>query len=180
VLSNLSLFFEIIGTAGLILLSIFDSYRYHTLHDIFLFCFMGGYVVSAIFICWAYQRLGIRKLEKYRLPGTSHFPHLILDQAGVYSYRTRVRNWYVPHHILKLKLYSKFSPLAFAVCLSLSISNAGSVLEWSVAFIFTLYIASFFTDLRPAVHTRNKPFGEETEMQVESNDVRSQRQENQF
>lgn len=60
-LSNLSLFFAVIGTAGLILLSIFDSYRYGTAHNIFLFMFMGGYIVSAIFICWSYQRLGIRK-----------------------------------------------------------------------------------------------------------------------
>jgi hypothetical protein len=61
VLSSLSLVFAIIGTAGLILLSIFDSYRHGTLHNIFLFMFMGGYIISAIFICWVYQRLGIRK-----------------------------------------------------------------------------------------------------------------------
>lgn len=60
VLSNLSLAFAVVGTVGLILLSIFDSYRHGTLHNIFLFMFMGGYIVSAIFICWAYQRLGIR------------------------------------------------------------------------------------------------------------------------
>ncbi len=78
VLSNLSVLFAILGTAGLILLSIFDSYRHGTLHNIFLFLFMGGYIISAIFICWAYQRLGIRKwiavnfstnnTEYYRLP----------------------------------------------------------------------------------------------------------------
>jgi Frag1/DRAM/Sfk1 family len=88
VLSNLSLVFAIIGTLGLILLSIFDSYRHGTLHNIFLFFFMGGYIVSAIFICWAYQRLGIRKwivvnysmdnTEYYRLPGTPDSSHLIL------------------------------------------------------------------------------------------------------
>lgn len=61
VLSSLSLVFATIGTAGLILLSIFDSYRHGTLHNIFLFMFMGGYIISAIFICWVYQRLGIRK-----------------------------------------------------------------------------------------------------------------------
>jgi hypothetical protein len=60
------------------------------------------------------------------------------------------------------------------------VGNAGSVLEWCIAFIFTLYIASFFIDLRPAVHTRQKIFGDVTEMQVESNDERSQRQENQL
>jgi Frag1/DRAM/Sfk1 family len=58
VLSGLSMGFAVIGTAGLILLSIFDTRRYPTLHDIFLLLFIVGYVVSAIFICWEYQRLG--------------------------------------------------------------------------------------------------------------------------
>jgi len=60
VLSGLSIAFAILGTAGLILLSIFDTLRHPTLHDIFLLLFVVGYIVSAIFICWEYQRLGIR------------------------------------------------------------------------------------------------------------------------
>jgi hypothetical protein len=58
VLSGLSMVFALVGTAGLILLSIFDTLRHPTLHDIFLLFFIVGYVVSAIFICWEYQRLG--------------------------------------------------------------------------------------------------------------------------
>jgi len=61
VLSALSMVFALIGTAGLILLSIFDILRHHKLHDIFLLLFIAGYVFSAICICWEYQRLGIRK-----------------------------------------------------------------------------------------------------------------------
>ena len=60
VVSGLSLVFAAIGTAGLILLSIFDTLRHPTLHDIFLLLFIAGFVISAIFICWEYQRLGIR------------------------------------------------------------------------------------------------------------------------
>jgi len=63
VLSGLSMGFALIGTAGLILLSIFDTKRHHTLHDIFLLLFIAGYVISAVFICWEYQRLGIRTLS---------------------------------------------------------------------------------------------------------------------
>jgi hypothetical protein len=63
VLTALSLIFAAIGTAGLILLSIFDTLRHPKLHDVFLLLFIVGYVVSAIFICWEYQRLGIRKLS---------------------------------------------------------------------------------------------------------------------
>jgi hypothetical protein len=59
VLSGLSMAFALMGTCGLILLSIFDTLRHHTLHDIFLLLFIAGYVISAIFICWEYQRLGI-------------------------------------------------------------------------------------------------------------------------
>jgi hypothetical protein len=61
ILSGLAMIFGIIGTAGLILLSIFDTLRHPQLHDIFLLLFIAGYVISAIFICWEYQRLGIRK-----------------------------------------------------------------------------------------------------------------------
>ncbi len=60
VLSGLTIVFAIVGTAGLILLSIFDTMRHPKLHDVFLLLFIAGYVLSAIFICWEYQRLGMR------------------------------------------------------------------------------------------------------------------------
>jgi len=72
VLSGLSLAFAILGTAGLILLSIFDILHHPTLHDIFLLLFIVGYVVSAIFICWEYQRLGIRTFP-YPLPPNPNY-----------------------------------------------------------------------------------------------------------
>jgi uncharacterized membrane protein YdcZ (DUF606 family) len=61
VLAGLTIGFAVVGTAGLILLSVFDTARYPRLHDIFLLLFIAGYVLSAIFICWEYQRLGMRK-----------------------------------------------------------------------------------------------------------------------
>jgi uncharacterized membrane protein YbhN (UPF0104 family) len=61
VLSALSMIFAAVGTVGLICLSIFDTLRHPRLHDIFLLLFIAGYVLSAVFICWEYQRLGIRK-----------------------------------------------------------------------------------------------------------------------
>jgi uncharacterized membrane protein YbhN (UPF0104 family) len=63
VLSFLTILFALVGAAGLILLSIFDTLHYHTLHDIFLVLFIGGYIVSAVFVCWEYQRLGIHYRE---------------------------------------------------------------------------------------------------------------------
>lgn len=60
VLSIISIIFAIIGTAGLILLSIFDSYNYGTVHNLCLLFFMGGYIISAVCLCWSYQILGKR------------------------------------------------------------------------------------------------------------------------
>ena len=59
ILSLLSLVFAIAGAAGLILLSNFDTYHYPRMHDGFLLLFIAGYVISAIFLCAEYQRLGI-------------------------------------------------------------------------------------------------------------------------
>lgn len=61
VLVWLSIFFAVVGAAGLILLSIFDTWRHKRLHDVFLLLFIGGYWLSAVFTCWEYQRLGISK-----------------------------------------------------------------------------------------------------------------------
>ena len=57
ILKSLTIVFAIVGTVGLILLSIFDTWRHNVLHHIFLGLFIGGYIVSAIFICWEYQLL---------------------------------------------------------------------------------------------------------------------------
>jgi hypothetical protein len=60
-LSGLTIVFALVGTAGAILLSVFDRARYRSLHRVFLLLFIGGYVLSAVFICWEYQRLGMRR-----------------------------------------------------------------------------------------------------------------------
>ncbi len=48
-LSTLAILGSIIGGAGLILLSIFDTKRYHNAHRIFLLVFIVGVALSAIF-----------------------------------------------------------------------------------------------------------------------------------
>lgn len=75
VLTTLSIIFAIIGTVGLICLSIFDTLRYPRLHDIFLLLFIGGYIISAIFVCAEYQRLGIHYRE-HRILRTSFWVKL--------------------------------------------------------------------------------------------------------
>lgn len=63
IFSIIAIIAGIAGALGLILLSIFDTYRHPTLHDHFLILFIVGYVVSAIFVCAEYQRLGIHFRE---------------------------------------------------------------------------------------------------------------------
>ncbi|KAF4631028.1 hypothetical protein G7Y89_g7111 [Cudoniella acicularis] len=151
ILSWLSIAFALLGTCGLILLSIFDTLRHPTLHDVFLLLFIIGYVVSAIFICWEYQRLGI------------HFrQHKIL----------RLSFWIK----LSFILIEVVLAIAFGVTNFKKTYNAAAVLEWSIAFIFIFYVFSFFIDLLPAVRTKSKDhrFGDgeaETELQMEQNDA---------
>lgn len=150
VLSGLSMVFALIGTAGLILLSIFDTLRHPRLHDVFLLLFIVGYVVSAIFICWEYQRLGIHFRE-----------HQILRSSF----------WIK----LTFILIEIILAIAFAVTNFKGSYNAAAVLEWAIAFIFTFYVFSFFIDLIPAVGTRKNGaggFGKgdgETELEAEQN-----------
>ena len=59
VYSLISIVAAIVGAVGLILLTIFDNYHHNRMHNICLGVFIIGYIVSAIFICWEYQRLGI-------------------------------------------------------------------------------------------------------------------------
>ncbi|KAF4973533.1 hypothetical protein FSARC_197 [Fusarium sarcochroum] len=130
VLSGLSIIFATVGTVGLICLSIFKTGTYSRLHNTFLALFIGGYLISAVFICWEYQRLGINYRE-----------HRIL----------RMSFWVKLTFIMvELALI-----IAFGVCSRLKHRNAAAVLEWTISFIFTFYALSFVIDLYPAVRTKS-------------------------
>jgi small-conductance mechanosensitive channel len=130
VLAVLSLLFAIVGTAGLILLSIFDTYHHDKAHDIFLLLFIGGYLLSAVFICWEYQRLGIGNRE-HRILGISFWIKLVFI-------------------LVELCLAIVFASTSFT-----DNYNVAAVFEWVVAFIFTLYVFSFVIDLWPAIRTKH-------------------------
>jgi len=140
VLSVLSIIAAIVGAAGLILLSIFDTLRHPHLHDIFLCLFIGGYIVSAIFICAEYQRLGIHFRE-----------HSVL----------RISFWIKLAFILvELAL-----AIAFGVCSNKGRRNVAAVLEWIIALIYFFFVLSFFIDFMPAIRTKHHQ-SRETEMNV--------------
>ncbi|KAG5655822.1 hypothetical protein HG530_007278 [Fusarium avenaceum] len=129
VLSGLSIIFATVGTVGLICLSIFKTGKYSRLHNTFLALFIGGYLFSAVFICWEYQRLGINYRE-----------HRVL----------RLSFWVKLTFILvELALI-----IAFGVCSRVKARNAAAILEWAISFIFTFYAISFVIDLYPAVRTK--------------------------
>ncbi|KAK8041148.1 Frag1/DRAM/Sfk1 family protein [Apiospora phragmitis] len=130
VLSGLTIFFAFIGTVGLTCLSGFDTAHYHTLHDIFLLLFIAGYLLSAVFICWEYQRLGI----KYR-------EHRVL----------RVSFWIK----LAFIIIEFCLAVAFAATNFLGLYNKAAIIEWVIAFVFSFYVFSFFVDLWPARYTAN-------------------------
>ncbi|KAK2768845.1 hypothetical protein FQN54_000705 [Arachnomyces sp. PD_36] len=121
----ISIFFAICGAAGLILLSIFDTVRYPRRHNGFLVMFIGGYLLSAVFVCAEYQRLGVHYRE-----------HRIL----------RASFW--------IKLFFIIIEVALAIGFGVtsrnSQRNVAAVLEWVIALIFTFYVLSFIIDLLPS------------------------------
>lgn len=143
ILSGLAILFAIAGSCGLILLSIFDTYHHPHLHDGFLGLFIIGYVISAIFLCAEYQRLGIH----YR-------NHRVL----------RASFWIK----LSFILLEVALAIAFVSCSATDHRNAAAVLEWTVAFVFTGYVLSFAVDLLPSVRTKKHvPQGERVHTAME-------------
>lgn len=129
-LAGLTILCALVGTAGLILLSIFDTARHPKLHDVFLGLFIIGYLLSAIFICWEYQRLGVRNPQ-----------HNILA----------ISFWIK----LAFVLVTIFLAVPFVVLTSLGTYNPAAILEWVIALVFSFYVFSFYVDLYPAVYTKH-------------------------
>jgi len=129
-LSIASIVCAIAGAAGMVLLAIFDTLRHPRLHNIFLAVFIVGYVLSAIFICWEYQRLG------------KHFgEHIII----------RISFWIK----LAFILIEVALAIAFGVSQNRGRYNTAAILEWVISLIFTFYVFSFFVDFVPAVRTKH-------------------------
>ncbi|KAI1824662.1 hypothetical protein F4861DRAFT_505175 [Xylaria intraflava] len=130
ILSGVSIFFALVGTIGLTFLSGFDTARYPRVHNIFLLLFIAGYVLSAIFLCWEFQRLG-RKYTQHRVLQASFWVKIVFI-------------------VVELGL-----AIAFGVEDVTGAYNHAAILEWIVALIFSFYIFSFAIDLQPAVATKD-------------------------
>ncbi|KAF4120179.1 Frag1/DRAM/Sfk1 family [Geosmithia morbida] len=129
ILAVLATIFAIIGSAGLILLTVFDTLRHHTLHYAFLGVFIGGFIISAIFVCWEYQRLG-SKYPEYPLLRVSFFIKLVFI-------------------FIEASLV-----IAFGVLTLVDDLVHAAYLEWTISFLFGFYALSFTVDLWPARRTK--------------------------
>ncbi|KAF5345001.1 hypothetical protein D9757_013986 [Collybiopsis confluens] len=117
VFSTLAILGSVIGGAGLILLSVFDTKRHPKMHDGFLLMFIVGVALSAIFTIAEFR--WISKDFKYvRLLKKSYWMKAIV--AG-----------------LLILLAIAFGVTEFTRV------NVGAVLEWTIAFGFTLYVLTF-------------------------------------
>ncbi|RYP52840.1 hypothetical protein DL768_002089 [Monosporascus sp. mg162] len=125
---GLSIVFAVVGTVGLTCLSGFDTLHYPQLHDIFLVLFIGGYLLSAVFICAEFQRLG----KTYR-------------QHRSLTYSFWIKLVFI---LVELGLL-----IAFGVTLRYRLYDTAAILEWVIALIFSFYVFSFVVDLLPAIHT---------------------------
>ncbi len=74
---------------------------------------------------------------------------------------------YREHRVLLISFYIKLAfiivevalAIAFAVCTATQHYNAGAILEWVIAFIFSAYVFSFYVDLYPAAATKRPLHG---------------------
>ncbi|KAL9605076.1 MAG: hypothetical protein Q9219_000010 [cf. Caloplaca sp. 3 TL-2023] len=130
-LSGLSIVFAIGGTCGLILLSIFDTVHHPRLHNGFLLLFIAGYVISAIFICAEYQRLG------------AHFRQHRVLRASFW-----MKLFFI---VVEVILAAVFVGTSFT-----SHKSIAAVFEWIIALIFTFYVLTFSVDLLPASRDHQK------------------------
>jgi len=126
------------GSVALILLSVFDTRRYPSLHRLFLFLFMLGLLLSAVFTTIEFRKIGKTFAEQKIIR---------------WSYLGK-------RYLLGLEF---LLAIVFGVCLYKKKQNVGAIVEWIIAFVFTFYVLSFFIDLRPSVGTRILPAAERRE-----------------
>jgi len=101
----------------------------------------AGYIISAIFICWEYQRLGIHH-RQYRVLRLSFWIKLafIFVELGL--------------------------AIAFGVLGDREEYNSAAICEWVIALIYAFYVWSFAIDFIPAVKTKDGWESRETDVEA--------------
>lgn len=163
--SIVSIVFSILGAAGLILLTIFDTRDYPKVHEAMLGVFIGGYVISAICVCIEYLILGLLSRKHDHSSGLqTHRQHRIVLASFC------------------LKLLFILMELGLAISFGITEYrgdyNKSAIVEWILALIFIFYVWSYILDFMPATrlwhrgkHGRYPPIkrgSEDMEMEAES------------
>lgn len=159
--SVLSAFCSIVGACGLIFLSIFDTLHYPKTHDKLLVVFIIGYLLTAIFVCAEYQRLGIH-LRQHRILRLSFWMKLtwvfIFLGLAIGAYSCIMYISYAEADIIQ----------GFGVENVRGKYNTAAKLEWSIGFLFAIFVASFAVDFLPAIRTRGHGDRFPTKQEMES------------
>ncbi|KAI9648788.1 hypothetical protein NHQ30_003428 [Ciborinia camelliae] len=141
VVASLSIVSAVIGSLGLIFLSIFDVCRYKRVHNTMVGFFIGGFTISALFQFWEHYRMGRKYRDTHANLLVSAYTKLgfILIESGLgvtYWYAFMATNW-----------------------------DACAAIEWAVSYVFCFYILSYLFDFLPALTTKDKDcrFGVYTE-----------------
>jgi len=122
VFSVLAILASMVAGVALILLSIFDTKRYTTLHRLFLLIFMIGVWLTAVFSVVEYRWL-----------------------SKDYPYTRRLRLAYKVKGTIAVLLI--LLSIAFGVAMYKA-NDVGAILEWVIGFGFAFYLISYFWDLR--------------------------------
>ncbi|KAF7330278.1 hypothetical protein MVEN_02465700 [Mycena venus] len=142
VFSVLAVLGSVIGGAGLILLSVFDTKRHMNLHRVFLLMFMVGVALSAIFTCIEVHA-PLRSLSAYS--PDCQYRWISKD----FHYLRELRAAYIAKGIIVSILV--VLAIAFGAALfTRKAFNAGAILEWTISLGFTFYLLTFYFDLRQA------------------------------
>ncbi|KAJ5996143.1 hypothetical protein N7499_007542 [Penicillium canescens] len=126
--THASFFFTVLGSTGLILLSVFDNIDHHITHDVFVTIFIVGYLISAALMCLDYVHLGI----SHALREPMIFTSFVIKLSFI---------------IVELSLVIVFR---VTEAIHYNQNNMAATLEWVIAFVFTGYILSFIVDLLPS------------------------------
>ncbi|CAL3971898.1 unnamed protein product [Diplocarpon coronariae] len=129
-LAGLAILFALLGMCGMIVLTCYNNLNHSRTHHAGLVLFIGGYMVSAIFVCWEYQRLGIH-YRQFRILRISFWIKLafIFVELGL--------------------------AIAFGVLGTRDMYDSAAICEWVIALIYTFYIWSYAIDFVPAVRAKH-------------------------
>lgn len=127
-----SFLFTVIGSIGLIMLSVFDNIAHHLMHDTCVTIFIVGHMVSAALMCLDYMHIGIaHALQEFMLMTSFviKISFIIIELSLIIAFRITEHTHY-------------------------NENNMAATLEWVIAFLFAGYMLSLIVDLLPSAQRK--------------------------